>query len=61
MKSWRQVIRPYDINNPSESSISGGVEVKAEIVGDDKMSTISKNPSDDLPNQEKNQCWTVYW
>jgi len=22
---------------------------------------VSKNPSDDLANQEKNQYWTVYW
>jgi len=35
---------------------SGGVEPKeADIAGDDEMSKISKNPSDDLPNQEKNQ------
>jgi len=45
----------------SESSGSGGVEAKAEIAGDDEMSEISKNPSDDFPNQEKNQYWTVYW
>jgi len=36
----------------SESGALGGVEAKAEIAGDDEM---SKNPSDDLPNQEKNQ------
>jgi len=42
----------------SESSALGGVEAKDEIAGDDEM---SKNPSDDLPNQEKNQYWTVHW
>jgi len=25
------------------------------------MKAKSKNPSEDLPNQEKNQYWTVYW
>jgi len=41
------------ITNFSESSVSGGVEAKAEIAGDDEMSKRSQNPSDDLPNQEK--------
>jgi len=35
--------------------VSGGVEAKAEISGDGEMSEVSKNPSDDLPNHEKNQ------
>jgi len=39
----------------SKSSASRGVKRKAEIASDDKMSMLSKNPSDDLPNQEKNQ------
>jgi len=37
--------------------VSRGVEPKAEIESNDKMSKmskLSKNPSDDLPNQEKN-------
>jgi len=38
-----------------ESSASGGVEPKAEIVSHDGMSQRSKNFRDDLPNQEKNQ------
>jgi len=33
--------------------VLGGGEPKAEIASDDEM---SKYPSDDLPNQEKNQC-----
>jgi len=40
--------------------VSGGVEPKAEIMGDDEMSEISKYPHDDLPIQEKNQYCTVY-
>jgi len=36
----------------NESSASEGVEAMAEIAGDDAM---SKNPGDDLSNEEKNQ------
>jgi len=39
----------------SESSQLGGVEVEAEICGRWRMSVISRNLRDDLPNQEKNQ------
>jgi len=39
----------------------GGVRLTAVIASDDKMSVISRNPSDDLANQEKNQYWTIYW
>jgi len=42
----------------SESSVSGGVKPKAETV---EMKAESKNPSEDLSNQEKNQYWTIYW
>jgi len=45
----------------SESSVSGGVEPKAETAGVVGMKAESKNSSEDLPNQEKNQYWTVYW
>jgi len=31
-----------------------GVKCKVEITSDDEMSVMSKNSSDDLPNQEKN-------
>jgi len=37
--------------------VSGGVDLKAEIASDDEM---SKNPSDDLPNQKKIQKMPVY-
>jgi len=36
-------------------NVSGGAEPKAETASNDEMSKISKNPSNDLPNQEKNQ------
>jgi len=32
-----------------------GVKPMAEIGSDDEMSKMNENPSDDLPNQEKNQ------
>jgi len=35
--------------------VSGGVEPEAEIATIEEIKAISKNPSDDLPNQEKNQ------
>jgi len=41
-----------------DSSVLGRVELKAEIVSDDDL---SEYPSDDLPNQEKDQYWTDYW
>jgi len=37
------------------SGALGGVELKAFIASDDKMSVISGHLSDDLANQEKNQ------
>jgi len=40
----------------SESSASGGVKPKAESASVVEMKAESKNPSEDLPNQEKNQC-----
>jgi len=36
------------------------VNHEAEIASDDKSSVVSDNPSDDLPNQEKNQYCTFY-
>jgi len=45
----------------SESSALGGVEMKEGIAGDDETSEMSKNCSDDIHKQEKNQYWTVYW
>jgi len=39
--------------------VLGGVEPKAEIASDDEMSDMSECPSDDIPNQEKNQYRTV--
>jgi len=38
-----------------EQGASGGVEPEAEILGVAEMKGESKNASDDLPNQEKNQ------
>jgi len=35
--------------------VTGGALCKAEIASGDKMSLLSENPSDDLPNEEKNQ------
>jgi len=43
------------------SSALWGVEPKAETASVKGMKAESKNPSEDLPNQEKNQYWTVYW
>jgi len=43
----------------SESSASGGVEPKGETASIVEMKAESKNPSEDLPNQEKNQYRTV--
>jgi len=36
--------------------VLGGVKPKPEIVSVVGMTAESKNPSEDLPNQEKNQC-----
>jgi len=35
--------------------VSGRVELEAEIASIEEMRAMSKNPGDDLPNQEKNQ------
>jgi len=40
------------------SGASGRVELKAETAS---VKVKSKDPSEDLPHQEKNQYWTVYW
>jgi len=39
----------------------GGVKPKGETASVVEMKAESKNTSEDLPNQEKNQYWTVYW
>jgi len=41
--------------NSSEYGALGGVEPESEIASDEEMKAISKNPSDDLPNQGRNQ------
>jgi len=45
----------------SKKGASGGIKPKTEITSVDLMEADSRNPSEDLPNQEKNQYWTVYW
>jgi len=53
-----------DIGNPTGDKrlgVSGWVKSKVETANVVRMKAKSKNLSVDLPNQEKNQYWTVYW
>jgi len=51
----------FDVIQINKYDVLGGVEPEADDTSDEEMSKISKNPSDDLPNQEKNQYLPVYW